>query len=126
MRSLPLSCCISKLGWKVSTMKTMNLLLAAVVSAGLMFGITAQADEYRSRGIDLKTLPAAVQKTITEIAAGGKFIRVYREDDRDGKWNYEAVVKTDGKEWKIEVNLNGKFVKKRPVHAKTEIGTDDH
>jgi hypothetical protein len=45
---------------------------------------------------------------------------VYREDDRDGKWNYEAVVKTDGKESKIEVDLNGKFLKKRPVHAKTE------
>jgi hypothetical protein len=54
----------------------MNLLLAAVVSAGLMFGITAQGGEYKSRGIDLKTLPAAVQKTITETAAGGKIIRV--------------------------------------------------
>jgi uncharacterized membrane protein YkoI len=85
-----------------------------------MFGITSQADEYKSRGIDLKTLPVAVQKTITETAAGGKIIRVYREDDRDGKWNYEAVVKTDGKEWKIEVDLNGKFLKKRPVHPKTE------
>ena len=98
----------------------MNLLLAAVVSSGLMFGITAQADEYKSRGIDLKTLPAVVQKTITEMAAGGKIIRVYREDDRDGRWNYEAVVKLDGKEWKIEVDLNGKFLKKRPFHAKTE------
>jgi uncharacterized membrane protein YkoI len=101
-------------------MRIMNLLLAAVVSAGLMFGITAQADEYKSRGIDLKTLPVAVQKTITETAAAGKIIRVYREDDRDGKWNYEAIVKTDGKEWKIEVDLNGKFLKKRPVNAKTE------
>jgi hypothetical protein len=101
-------------------MKTMNLLLAAVVSAGLMFGITAQAGEYWSRGIDLKTLPAAVQKTITETAAGGKIIRVRREDDRDGKWNYEVVVKTDGKEWGFEVDPNGKFVKKHPVHAKTE------
>jgi hypothetical protein len=101
-------------------MKTMNLLLAAVVSAGLMFGITAQADEYKSRGIDLKTLPAAVQKTITETAAGGKIIREQREDDRDGKWNYEVVVRTDGKEWRFEVDPFGKFVKKHPVHTKTE------
>ena len=101
-------------------MKTMNLLLAAVVSAGLMFGITAQAGEYWSRGIDLKTLPAAVQKTITEKAAGGKIIRVRREDDRDGKWNYEIVVKTDGKEWGFEVDPFGKFVKKHPVHTKPE------
>jgi hypothetical protein len=101
-------------------MRTMNLLLAAVVSAGLMFGITAQAGEYKSRGIDLNTLPAAVQKTITETAAGGKIIRVQREDDRDGKWNYEVVVRTDGKEWGFEVDPFGKFVKKHPVHTKTE------
>jgi hypothetical protein len=39
-------------------MKTMNLLLAVVVSVGLIFGINAQAGEYKGRGIDLKTLPA--------------------------------------------------------------------
>lgn len=98
----------------------MNPLLAAVVSVGVMFGITAQGGEYKSRGIDLKTLPAAVQKTITETAAGGKIIRVVREDDRDGKWNYEVVVKTDGKDWQFEVDPKGKFVKKHAVHAKPE------
>jgi uncharacterized membrane protein YkoI len=53
-----------------------------------------------------------VQKTITEKAAGGEIVRVQREDDKNGKWNYEVVVKTNGKEWGFEVNPAGKYVKK--------------
>ena len=101
-------------------MKTTNLLLAAVVSAGLAFGVTAWAAEAKSEMVDLKTLPAAVQKTINEKAAGGKIVKVQREDDKTGKWNYEVVVKTDGKEWGFEVDPNGKFVKKHADHTKTE------
>ena len=35
-----------------------------------------------------------------------------REDDKNGKWNYEVVVKTNGKEWAFEVDPNGKYVRK--------------
>jgi len=101
-------------------MKITNLLLATVVSAGLVFGVTAQAGEHKSEVVDLKTLPAAVQKTITDKAAGGKIVRVQREDDKTGKWNYEVVVKTAGKEWGFEVDPNGKFVKKHSDLTKTE------
>jgi uncharacterized membrane protein YkoI len=97
-------------------MKTMKLLLAAVVSAVLAFGMAAQASET----VDMKTLPAAVQKTITEKAAGGEIVQVGREDDKNGKWNYEVVVKTDGKEWGFEVDPSGKYVKKHADHTKTE------
>jgi uncharacterized membrane protein YkoI len=100
-------------------MKT-NLLLAAVVSTGLAFGASAQASENKGEVVGLKTLPAAVQKTINEKAAGGKIVKVQREDDKTGKWNYEVVVKTDGKEWGFEVDPNGKFVKKHSDHTKTE------
>jgi hypothetical protein len=34
---------------------------------------------------------------------------VRREDDPGGKWNYEGVVKTNGKEWGFEVDPKGKF-----------------
>ena len=34
-----------------------------------------------------------------------------REDDPDGKWNYEVVVNGNGKESKFEVDPNGNFVK---------------
>lgn len=101
-------------------MKTKNLLLTAVVSAGLALCLAAQAGEQKSEIVDQKTLPAAVQKTIKEKAAGGEIVRVQREDDKNGKWNYEVVVKTDGKEWGFEVDHNGKFVKKHDDHTKTD------
>jgi uncharacterized membrane protein YkoI len=101
-------------------MKSTKLLLAAVASASLAFGMVAQAGEYKGEKVDMKTLPPAVQKTITEKSAGGKVVRVEREDDKNGKWNYEVVVRTDGKEWGFEVDPNGKFLKKHDDHSKTE------
>ena len=86
----------------------------------MAFGLTAQAGEHKSEVVDQKILPAAVQKTISEKAAGGEVVRVQREDDKSGKWNYEVVVKTDGKEWGFEVDPNGKFVKKHSDHTKSE------
>ena len=101
-------------------MKTKNLLVAALVSAGLAFGIAAQAGEHKGEKVDMKTLPAEVQKTITEKAAGGEVVAVQREDDANGKWNYEVTVKTDGKKWGFEVDPNGKFVKNHKEHGKKE------
>ena len=101
-------------------MKAVKLLLAAVVSVSLSFGMVAQAGEHKSEMVDMKTLPAEVQKTITEKAAGGKIVRVQREDDKDGKWNFEIIVKTDGKDWGFEVDPNGKYMKKHDDHTKTE------
>jgi uncharacterized membrane protein YkoI len=100
-------------------MKTTKLLLAAVASVSVAFGMAAQAEQ-KSEMIDLKTLPAAVQKTITEKAAGGKVVRVQREDDKNGKWNYEVIVKTNGKEWGFEVDPSGKYLKKHVDAKKTE------
>jgi len=45
-----------------------------------------------------------VQKTITDKAAGGKIVRVEREDDANASGTIEVVVKTDGKEWGFEVD----------------------
>ena len=69
----------------------------------------------RSSDPDQFAQPAAVQKTITEKAAGGKIARLAREDDSDGRWNYEVVVKSEGKEWGFEVAPNGDFVRKHDV-----------
>lgn len=100
-------------------MKTMKLLLTAVVSAGLAFG-TAQASEQMGEAVQLENLPAEVQKTIKEKSAGGEIVTVHREDDKNGKWNYEVVVKTDGKEWGFEVSPNGKYLKKHDDHTKKD------
>jgi len=62
--------------------------------------------------VELKSLSASVQQTINQRAAGGEIVRIKREDDTNGKWNYEVVVRSQGKEWGFEVDPNGKFLKK--------------
>ncbi len=101
-------------------MKITKLLLTTLAGVSLAFGITAQAGEHKGEVVDMKALPAAVQTTIKEKAGAGKVVRVQREDDKNGKWNYEVVVKTDGKEWGFEVDPDGKYVKKHDDHNKTE------
>jgi uncharacterized membrane protein YkoI len=98
-------------------MKTTRLLLTVVIGAGLAFGVAVQGKEQMGEKVELKSLPAAVQQTIKEKAAGGEIVQVKREDDTNGKWNYEVVVKTNGKEWGFEVDPNGKFLKK---HGETK------
>src|ERR1700682_4901090 len=93
-------------------MKITKLFLAVMVSAGLAFGVTAQAtEEQAEQTVDMKSLPAAVQKTIKAKAAGGEIVKVEKENDK-GKWNYEVHVKTKGKEWGFEVDKDGKYVGK--------------
>ena len=101
-------------------MKMKNLLGAAVVSTALTLGSIVWAGEHMREVVDQKSLPEAVQKTITEQAKGGKIVSIHREDDKDGKWNYEVAVVTEGKEWGFEVDPNGKFVKKHDDHKKTQ------
>lgn len=61
--------------------------------------------------VELHSLPASVQQTINQKAAGGEIVQVKREDDANGRWNYEVVVRTNGKESGFEVDPNGKFLK---------------
>ena len=75
------------------------------------FGAAAQPGKHPGEKVDLKSLPASVQETINQKAAGGSIVKVLREDDPDGKWNYEVFVKANGKESGFEVDPNGKFVK---------------
>ena len=75
-----------------------------------------QPGKHPEEKVDLKSLPATVHETINQKAAGGDIVRVIREDDPDGKWNYEVVVKTNGKESGFEVDPNGRFVKHHEVN----------
>jgi len=94
-----------------TTMKTMKAAIATAISIGFAFGAAAQPGEHPGEPVDLKSLPAAVQTTINQKAAGGEIVRVMREDDPDGKWNYEVVLNTNGKESGFEVDPKGRFVK---------------
>lgn len=88
-------------------MKTTKAVLVAAIGVGLAFSAAAQPGEK----VDLKSLPAPVQQTISQKAAGGEIVQVKREDDTNGKWNYEVIVRSNGKESRFEVDPNGKFVK---------------
>jgi uncharacterized membrane protein YkoI len=92
-------------------MKTMKAVLAIALGIGLTIGQAAEPGKHPGEKVDLKSLPASVQQTIKEKAAGGQVVKVMREDDPDGKWNYEVLVKANGKESKFEVDPNGNFVK---------------
>ena len=92
-------------------MKTTKAVLAIAIGIGLTLSVSAQPGKHPGEKVDLKSLPAEVQQAINEKAAGGKVVKVMREDDPDGKWNYEVFVKANGKESGFEVDPNGTFVK---------------
>ena len=92
-------------------MKMTKAVLAAAIGVGLTFGAAAQPGKHPGEKVDVKSLPASVQETINQKAAGGQVVKIMREDDPDGKWNYEVFVKASGKESGFEVDPNGKFVK---------------
>jgi hypothetical protein len=93
-------------------------LLATAISTGLAFSVAAQVKEQPGEKVDLTTLPGSVQQTINQKAAGGEIVRVKREDDANGRWNYEVVVRMNGKESGFEVDPNGKLLKQHSAIKK--------
>ncbi|HEU4772274.1 MAG TPA: PepSY domain-containing protein [Candidatus Udaeobacter sp.] len=92
-------------------MKTTTAVLAITIGVGLSLSMAAEPGKHPGEKVDLNSLPTAVQQTIKEKAAGGQVVKIMREDDPDGKWNYEVLVKAGGKDSKFEVDPNGSFVK---------------
>jgi hypothetical protein len=90
-------------------MKITNLLIAAVVSAGLTFGVAAQAKEkkHEEETVSTAEVPAAVQKAAEAEAKGGKIVRWEKEGA-----DYEAVIDKNGKEWGVKMDANGKVLSK--------------
>jgi plastocyanin len=87
-------------------MKTNNLIATALISAGLAFGITAQAKEKEEeQAISSADVPQAVQQAAQAEAKGGTIVRW----EKEGK-NYEAVVEKNGKQTGIEIDATGKVV----------------
>ena len=95
-------------------------MLAAAISAGLAFSAAAQLREQPGEMVEVKSLPVSVQQTINKEAAGGEIVQVKREDDANGKWNYEVVVRTNGKERGFEIDPNGKLLKKHESKEQVE------
>ena len=90
-------------------MKRIITPLAITVALGLGSS-TAFAAEKKEEAVKLSETPSAVQKTVNEKAAGGKIVRMEKEQQH-GKTVYEAVISKDGKETGIEVAANGKYLR---------------
>jgi plastocyanin len=90
-------------------MKTKDLLTIAAVSAGLVFGVTAQAKEREHEGqtISSSDVPAAVQKAALSEAKGGTIVRWEKEGA-----NFEAVIDKNGKQIGVEMDASGKVLSK--------------
>lgn len=90
-------------------MKTTKLITTIVVSAGLAFGVAAQAGgkKHEEENISSTDVPAAVQKAADTEAKGGKIVRWEKEGA-----NYEAVIEKNGKEWGFKFDTNGKVLSK--------------
>jgi len=90
-------------------MQTKNLFTVAAVSAGLAFGITAQANEekHEEQTINSSDVPAAVQQAAQAEAKGGTIVRWEKEGA-----NFEAVIEKNGKQTGVEMDTNGKVLSK--------------
>jgi hypothetical protein len=108
-------------------MNTPKLITIAVLSAGLVFGATAQGHgkkHHEEQEINSSDVPAAVQQAADKEASGGKIVRWEKEGA-----NYEAVIDKDGKQWGYKFDANGKMMGKHDESkeegkekAKTEKG----
>ena len=90
-------------------MKTKKLGTVAAVSAGLAFGVAAQAHEekHEEQTINSSVVPAAVQKAAQVEAKGGTIVRWEKEGA-----NFEAVIEKNGKQTGVEMDANGKVLSK--------------
>jgi plastocyanin len=90
-------------------MKTRNLITAAVLSAGLAFGASAQAGEreHEEQIISSSEVPAAVQQAAQAEAKGGTIVRWEKEGA-----NFEAVIEKNGEQIGVEMDANGKVLSK--------------
>jgi hypothetical protein len=95
-------------------MKTRRLIAAITVSAGLILGPAALAQE--ETPVEMKDLPSQAQTTIKEKAGNDQILRIAKES-RKGKECYDAVVNRNGKEVAIRVDSNGKFMGTHPEKA---------
>jgi hypothetical protein len=90
-------------------MKTKKLFIATVVSAGLAFGVAAQANEGKREEQTIKSsdVPTAVQSAAQAQAQGGIIVRWEKEGA-----NFEAVIDKNGEQIGLEMDANGKVLSK--------------
>jgi hypothetical protein len=84
--------------------------ISIAVIAGLTCPAVFSAEEENEQAVKMSDLPAAVQTTIKDKAGSNEIEKIEKKTE-EGKTVYEAVVNKNGKEWSIEVDANGKFLR---------------
>jgi hypothetical protein len=92
-------------------MNITRLITVTAISASLVFGLAAQAQD--ETPVEMKDLPTPAQNTIKQKVGDQQIIRIVRESE-NGKEFYDAVVNRDGKEVAYRVEPDGKFVIAHP------------
>ena len=91
--------------------------VAAVLTLGVW--IPLSAEEENEQTVKMSDLPAAVQTTIKDNAGSNEIIKIEKKTEHR-KTVYEAVVNKSGKEWSIEVDAKGKFLKQYQENEEKE------
>jgi VIT1/CCC1 family predicted Fe2+/Mn2+ transporter len=89
-----------------------HIVAVMVVATVLTLGAwtTLSAEEENEEAVKMSDLPVAVQTTIKDKAGSNEIEKIEKKTEK-GETVYEAVVNKKGKEWSIEVDANGKFLK---------------
>ncbi len=85
-------------------MRTLTALLAIVALVG-----ATMAQEKKGKGLELKSLPAAVQKTVQDNLKGGDIKNISKEKE-DGVEQYEIESVLNGKSRDFNVDSKGKLL----------------
>ena len=103
--------------------KTIAAISLAVIGS-LACPVFLTAAEEKEETVQMSDLPTAVQTTIKDKAGSNEIVKIEKKMEK-GKTVYEAVVNKNGKEWSIEVNANGKFLKQYEESKEKEKGEKD-
>jgi len=91
-------------------MKKTIAAISMVVIGSLACPVLLTAAEEKEETVKMSDLPAAVQTTIKDKAGSNEIEKIEKKTEK-GETVYEAVVNKNGKEWSIEVDASGKFLK---------------
>src|SRR3984893_10060555 len=80
--------------------------IATVLLAIFVLGISAQAQEKKGKGLQLKDLPAAVQTTVQANLKGGQIKNISKEKE-NGVEQYEVETMLNGKTRDFDVDSKG-------------------
>jgi uncharacterized membrane protein YkoI len=102
--------------------KTIAAIAIAVIGS-LACPVFLTAAEENEETVQMSSLPEAVQKTIKDKAGTNEIEKIEKKTEK-GQTVYEAVVNKKGKEWSIEVDANGKFLKQYQESKEKEKGEE--